>query len=329
MDEIEKAWIAHKSIAADLKSSKIILSHTKEKILNTITTENFNRSSSKIDNINFTLISDAEREEFEELVNQWSLGGHHELLMEILEKKIIPKDWHEKRHIGHPPTLKYAQERALGIGHRVPQKYIKEDRNSYSENEAYHAAQMIVRGDCRFLDSINFLNLRGFLKHRFRQLTGQFIIPDPTDPKKTPYFIDQLWIASEPNPKNINDKATNIRLICLEIDGEPHLTKESQKKQEYRDFKLNEMGYEVYHLAGWWCRIDPYKAICAFLSEAGLVPNIDNDFSFSIFSISDYICNHCEKPMVRWDVDWIQVVENEFGKKEFLHKLCANEISYH
>lgn len=70
---------------------------------------------------------------------------------------------------------------------------------------------------------------------------------------------------------------------------------------------LAAMGYEVVHVAGWWCRIDPYRSMLAALASVGLLSVAHTDVTGAEFStIADYRCGFCDEPMVRWDVDWIE-----------------------
>ena len=321
--EIEKAYRAHNSVGDELKFSRIILSHSRDKIFHEV--QSAFRENEKeeflVSNIPLNNISNKKRESLVELENEWSKGGDHFLLKKILSENLIPTKWYNEKNISNLPTLKYSLELAKSRGYNVPIEYIQNAKLSYSEKEALYAAYMITRGECNFLRD-DFLNkVRQFSRYQLCTITGEFIVPDPLDDSKVPYFIDQLWIVSEPN-NNIKDgKSKRVRFICLEIDGEPHLY-EDPERQKKRDLKLNELGYEVYHVAGWWCRIDPYKVICEFLAKAQLVEDLDKDPAFAHYCIPDYICDICHEPMIRWDVDSIETNYIN-GVMKTYHKFCS------
>jgi Protein of unknown function (DUF559) len=203
---------------------------------------------------------------------------------------------------------------------------------SHSERDAFHAAFSLATGYfdpywSRTLDREALASFRASLC----QLTGQFIVPDPLEEWKSPYLVDQLWITVSPDRK--------VRLIVLEIDGEVHLDPEQQKRDKQRDVVLAAMGYEVYHAAGWWCRIDPYRVVCEFLSASGLFPNAHNYLIGSHFrTIAEYVCDWCNEPLCRWDDTWIQEVwigdaDYQYRDSPFVvHRCCAErayeELSY-
>jgi hypothetical protein len=105
------------------------------------------------------------------------------------------------------------------------------------------------------------------------------------------------------------------------------LDEQVRKRDIKRDVMLAAKGYEIYHVAGWWCRIDPYRVICEFLNASGIFPNAQKYILGNHFeSTSDYVCELCHEPMVRWDVDWIQ--RAELYEQEFIvHRSCAEKIS--
>jgi hypothetical protein len=89
---------------------------------------------------------------------------------------------------------------------------------------------------------------------------------------------------------------------------------------------LAAMGYETYHVSGLWCRIDPYRVICGFMSVSGIFPNSDKYIiGHKLQSISDYVCDICKKPMIRWDVDWIAEIEDE-GNLLIALRGCAQDF---
>ena len=115
-----------------------------------------------------------------------------------------------------------------------------------------------------------------------------------------------------------------MRVICLEIDGEAHI-RESWAEAEARDEDLAALGYEVYHVAGWWCRVDSYRVICEFLAESGIHSEaVGWLHGSSLKRIDDYVCARCEKPMNRWGDNWIQEAFVH-GARVPVHRGCIRE----
>jgi hypothetical protein len=102
-----------------------------------------------------------------------------------------------------------------------------------------------------------------------------------------------------------------VRLIGLEIDGEHHFqSEENILRDRERDLKLAAMGYEMYHVAGWWCRIDPIRVIHEFLQSAGIFPDAVSKLKGSHWqSIDEYKCGICHQPIVRHEDYWFQKIK--------------------
>jgi len=189
---------------------------------------------------------------------------------------------------------------------------------------------MITRGHIRELvpyrkyregdEDPSYKDLFISFKSSLCQLTGQFIVPDPLEEWKAPYLLDQLWIMLYPDRK--------VRLIGLEVDGEVHLEPEQRARDRRRDVMLAAMGYEIYRVAGWWCRIDPFRVICEFLSASNLLPDANQRPVTSRFqTINDYVCDYCGNPLYRRDEDWIEEIEYE-GRSVIMHGGCV-EMAKH
>lgn len=314
---IEKARNCHKSIRPELWNSKIVLSKPRTEILHRLEFPNIGKSSSPQDtSVRFALHKALSGKRGEKMMppipddielsfrDKWYAGGDHVLLMEMIDAGRLPLAWREYWTPDDPPQHQHALRIAKERGYQVPHKFLAQDsQQSYSEKESFHAAYTFVSGQPA-----------GFWGNAFRevpeirswskdlcQLTGQFIVPDPLEETKTPYFLDQLWILLLPDRR--------IRLIGLEIDGEIHLEPERSEKDRRRDVMLAAMGYEVYHVAGWWCRIDPYLVIAEFLRASGIC-NVAPDYVIGAKnSIDEYVCDVCHEPMVRWDHSDIQRAE--------------------
>ena len=105
----------------------------------------------------------------------------------------------------------------------------------------------------------------------------------------------------------------------VEIDNEQQLAPDQQTKSDKRDENLTKLGYEVYHVAAWWCRIDSWKVISEVLSATGVNPRACEQLSCGhVDSVLEYSCAKCHQPAIRWDNYWI--VEGEEG--ELLHEAC-------
>src|SRR5215208_3282003 len=96
------------------------------------------------------------------------------------------------------------------------------------------------------------------------------------------------------------------------------LNQKNELKTE-RDVMLAARGYEIYRVAGWWCRIDPFRVICEFLSASKLLPDAHKRLATSRFrTIDDYMCDYCGHPLYRREEDWIREFEHE-GQNLVVH----------
>jgi hypothetical protein len=327
MDEIEKAYKAHASVDDSLKSSPIILRKHPTQVLHSINNEYKRGNTINPDDLNALMRARARSHKYladkipppDEIElsfrTQWLRGTHHDLLMSILKSGRVPLGWGEYWIPDSPPTTLNALSLAAHLGYSVPKDFLHTKSTSYSESEAFLAAYMLVSDNFRLSIPDKFSDWSSYVC----QLTGQFLVPDPVLKDKIPYILDQLWIVANTN--------NQVRLIGLEIDGEIHLNEEKKKQDEKRDLMLAAMGYETYHVAGWWCRIDPYRVICEFMSASGICPNADKYLNtHNLQSISDYVCDICKKPMVRWDINWITKVEDDNGNLLLAHHNCARDL---
>jgi len=343
MNEIEKAKRAHASIQNNIKESLIILRKPDTQTIHTISPnpvfsgipEDWGPEDIQRILLGWRVLSGKQLAESipfpdnteVEYRKKWFNGGDHDLLKEIMNSGRVPLAWRESWTPDEPRTLKDALAVAKSRGYSVPEKYLeKGDKVTYSEAEAFYAAYAFVSGNFISWRYDSDIGNRWDIVKRWNQcrsfvcqLTSQFIVPDPIDENKTPYFLDQLWIYAT--------SSNQVRLIGLEIDGETHLDEQVSKRDHVRDVMLAAKGYEIYHVAGWWCRIDPYRVICEFLNASGIFPNAQKYIIGHGFgSISDYVCELCHQPMVRWDDDWI--VQTELNEQEIIvHNSCAEKIS--
>lgn len=240
---------------------------------------------------------------------QWSQGGDHHLLFRILKAGLVPNQWPESATPDRPRRLSESLALAKERGYSVPDKYLEETPVSRPQREAWLAGSEIARGHFA-----PFLELQDEWRENLYQHTGEFVVPDPLKDWKSPYVLDQLWI--------VRAGGDGVRLLALEIDGEAHLGK-SKSAQTERDILLAGAGYEVYRAAGWWCRVDPFKVICEFLSASGLAVEAKDSFPGYWFkAMNDYRCGLCGEPMVRFDSDWIQEIRGSDGRLRVGHRSC-------
>lgn len=114
-----------------------------------------------------------------------------------------------------------------------------------------------------------------------------FSIPDDLEPE-TVYVVDQLWIVRSPSDGDY------LRKIAMIIDNVQNL----RQDQSRLDGMLNAMGYEVFHVAGWWALIDPQRVIQEFVTAAAIS-------SLSVLqrtpgtTIESYRCYACDDAMIK------------------------------
>jgi hypothetical protein len=354
-EEIEYCLKVHKSVKEELKSSPIILSTPKVEMLHPLQLPDKGSTRTKLSpeewrnevfirtlmtrhKLAADLVPPVDDRELD-LRKEWFEGGDHKLLMRMLSEGRVPYAWRERNHPESPITTTRANKTARERGYSVPEKYLAVQEVSFAEREAFYAAHMIARRHFREIDPyMNYIEGDDYRKRThlgeessykdqyvsFRsslcQLTGQFIVPDPLEEWKSPYLLDQLWIMLYPNRK--------VRLVVLEVDGEVHLEPEQRARDRRRDVMLAAMGYEIYRVAGWWCRVDPFRVICEFLSASNLLPDANQRPVTSRFqTINEYICDYCGNPLYRRDEEWIQEVEHE-GRNIVVHGGCAEMAAY-
>jgi len=205
-------------------------------------------------------------------------------------------------------------------GYLIPDSLLRKKQFCYGQYEAYYGVHEIFYGNALgiWLSKSNFYNMHSYAEiyENVKLITSQFIVPSSVENHSTPYMLDQLWVVSH--------AVNQVRLLGLEIAGEHHFFNGLQSKTFGEEKYLKKLGYEMYQLASWWCRVDPYRVISEFLSVSGIFPDAINHLIGSeLNSIDKYVCGVCGAPMVRWGWDWIQ--ECKIGNSTLLaHKHCAN-----
>lgn len=205
-------------------------------------------------------------------------------------------------------------------GHLIPNSYFEKKQFCYGQYEAYYAMHEIFQSNILGVWASNpeFQNIHSYAEwyKNIKLITSQFRVPSSSNRNSIPYIFDQLWVVSE--------QPSQVRLIGLEIAGEHQFLSGGHSKTLGKNEYLKQLGYEMYQVASWWCRVDPYRVICEFLNISGIFPDATKYLIGSeLNSIDDYVCGICSAPMVRWNWDWIQ--EYNLGDSTVLaHKSCVN-----
>ena len=206
-------------------------------------------------------------------------------------------------------------------GHLIPNDCFEKKQFCYGQYEAYYAMHEIFQSNILGVWASNpeFNDIHSYAEwyKNVKLITSQFRVPSSSNRKSIPYILDQLWVVS--------DQPNQVRLIGLEIAGENQFLSGGQSKTLGKNEYLRQLGYEMYQVASWWCRVDPYRVICEFLNTSGIFPDATKYLIGSeLNSIDKYVCGICSEPMVRWNWDWIQ--EYKLGDSTVLaHKSCVNQ----
>ena len=352
MDEMVTAYNCHRSVPADLADSPILLgsTHSHRNPLchklevpaepsNPEMVKNIDAQIAEIeskgydrDSVAYSSISFLQNQRFRAQVGsvedeawQWFQSRHHGLLQSLLERGDVPRRWPEfieNPGLSEPQSLREAYLHARKNGFRIPDLFLENaPKTSYGEKEAFYVATEFAANRCTFnLSDSDQAKLQTIL-----QVASSFVVPNGK-PGCSPYVADQLWIVEGPEE--------TVRFIVLEIDGEHHLEASNRYRDLERDAHFKQLGYEVYRVAGWWARIDPWRVIGEFLSEALGMRSFEEALRFAPPSINDYKCFACGGPMVRWDDRWIEEVDRDLyddslddheEESVFVHQACVRE----
>lgn len=214
----------------------------------------------------------------------------------------------------------HAFRKARQLGYQIPDNCLKTKQFCYGQYEAYSAIHELLNGNALSVWSSNskshFIHSYAEFYKTVKLITSQFIVPSSGYQFSIPYIFDQLWVISH----GINQ----VRLLGLEVAGEQHFLNGGQSKTLGNEKYLEELGYETYQVASWWCRVDPYRVLSEFLTESGIFPQSGNYLvGAELDSIDKYVCGICHAPMVRLGWDWIQ--KCQLGSQTiFAHKHCVS-----
>jgi hypothetical protein len=244
----------------------------------------------------------------ESAFEKWLYYRDHYGLDALLSHGFVPDIHSQLEEYSEAADHGETMKRAADMGYTVKREWLDSRKASYGESEALVAARRLLTGcfDCfdkAFWDTARTMPLR------VNMLTGSFPIPKSNEPGTIAYIADQLWLTSAEQ---------GIRKVVLEIDGEQHLGPDRFTSDCSRDARMTELGYEVYRVAAWWARVDPYRVIAEFLDISGILPEASRYILGCFDGIDEYRCAECGELMVRWDIDWIQ--HNRVGKA--CHAAC-------
>lgn len=189
-----------------------------------------------------------------------------------------------------PTDLDDAIEIARSLGYLIPAVPARKGMNRDDERNAFAAA--------------HYLETRRFAP-RLLFHTSKFIVPDPLQTVKTAYFFDQLFVTRDENRVN------GVRLLALQVGG---------AIDDRRDALLAKIGYEAFHAAGHWARIDPQRVIFEFFELAG-IPTLQTYARVAPGrTINKYHCQFCGGPMIR-TATGEGIVEH---RDRHVHEECLN-----
>ncbi|MBI2394544.1 MAG: hypothetical protein HYV09_33550 [Deltaproteobacteria bacterium] len=224
--------------------------------------------------------------------------------------------WWDTSALAMPDPVEVYFHAAL-IGYRVDDSSFYSTRKpSHTEREAFQIAKemLLEPQPSLWVDRLD-MPMFDSLRERVCALTPYFVVPDP---QNRPHLIRQFWVvATGPD---------TVRWLALEVDSESRQTEEMRASDRALDASLDAEGVEVYRLAGWWFRIDPYRAIVEFFRAAGLLRRDARMHGEErLRTINDYICECCGNPMDRSEAHSIQDVLHD--DSEFtVHYDCVGEL---
>lgn len=340
--QVAEARSVHASIPETLKSSSIVLSKPKEKIFHSLQIRPQTEEEVQIQSgfqkfldehehgfmareleiasaarnyVNYQIpyvIKSAEQELLKlTLLRSWARYPDLKTLKEFVKSGFVPRDMF--RDDGDPEPQHVTLKRAKEMGYQVPESFINSStRKPRKDKEnAYYAAKNLKDLQIHFAGE----------SYRTREITSLcsgFLIPDPDEDWKVPFIADQLWVIQERNAR--------LRFLALEIDSQFDLSDENKAKAKLRDDKFARQGLEVYHVAGWWCLVDPWRVISEFLREAEVYSEAKSMYGHIPFqSISDYKCKSCDELMIRFDDYWIERIRNDYSEELIVHNACIED----
>jgi len=250
----------------------------------------------------------------------WAREGNFGLLKEFLEKGFVPSDTFDSSGV-EPSPHHLIMERARRDGYNIPDKFLEPKGIRDDKRNALYAANDLQSSQIQFVEESR--------KHqRITSIKSGFLIPDPDDEWRVPIVLDQLWIVQEENAQ--------LRFLGVEIVSSFDQTRHKDTQALVRAEKLARQGIELYRVSGAWCLIDSWRAMSEFMYEADIFPKARNLYGYpELKDIRDYVCSHCQQPMIRFDDYWIEKCFGryiygdfvEFDTVQFVHPQCAEDIA--
>lgn len=250
----------------------------------------------------------------------WAREGNFSLIKDFLEKGLVPSDTFDTSGV-EPSPHHLIMERARRDGYNIPDKFLEPKAIRDDKRNALYAANDLQSSQIQFVEESR--------KHqRITSVKSGFLIPDPDDEWRVPIVLDQLWIVQEENAR--------LRFLGVEIVSSFDQTRHKETQALVRTEKLARQGIEMYRVSGAWCLIDSWRAMSELMYEADIFPKARNFYGYpELKDIRDYVCSHCQQPMIRFDEYWVEKcygkwVDGEFEEfypVRFVHPKCAEEIS--
>ena len=249
----------------------------------------------------------------------WGANANFGLLKEFLVNGLVPSDTFD--HSGVEPLPHHLiMEKARADGYKIPDKFLEPKKVRDDKRNALYAANDLKSRQIHFAED-NQKN------QMITSIKAGFLIPDPDEDWRVPIVLDQLWIIQEENAQ--------LRFIAVEIVSSLDQTKEKNEQGRTRSGKMARQGIELFRVSGAWCRIDSWRALSEVLYEADVFPSARGSFGYpELNNINDYVCFHCEQPMIRFDSYWVEKCSGRYDNDDFvpfnparyMHPKCAGEV---
>jgi hypothetical protein len=251
---------------------------------------------------------------------RWGADPDFALLKQFLTNGVIPSDTFDFSGVD-PLPYHMIMQRARDAGYDIPDKYLEPKNVRDDKKNALYAANDLKTRQGHFAEENRN-------KQMITSIRSGFLIPDPDESRKFPLILDQFWVVQE--------EYARLRFLAVEIVSSLDRTPAKNEQRLIRAEKLAQQGIESYAVSGTRCRIDAWRAMSELMYEADVFPNARYKFGYPEFkTISDYVCAHCEQPMIRFDDNWIEKCSGtyidgdyeSFVPARYMHPKCICEVT--